>query len=282
MRWGQLPLKQEETGAEYVGIRAVNAVVAMVVLVLSGCFGGSTPAAGGSTPAVDGLRTDPDGQGLVASYIGGSCDGSALLVVDEAPTRIDVSVAVKPLLGIDACDSVGHSRTVATRLEQPVGTRAIWSGGRQQVPFDGARLLLVPTADLPADLTGIIESGDAAKHMSGPDEAAVTADWHTKYLRSAPATPSSTCTPGRGFLDIHLGPASRAALTGWTPLATADVGTTKAQLYREGSRRAPTGLAYTWMTHQGSVEVLNQASCRGDRLLSAAELLGVARALRPA
>ena len=252
--------------------KVVVAVVATAALLLAGC-------AGGSTPKVDGLRTDPDGQGLVASYTGGSCDGPAQLKVNETATRIDVSVVVKPVLGVGgACDSAGHPRTVTARLEQPVGTRSIWFLGRRQVPFDGARLLLIPAAVLPPDLTRTAESGGLADQTSQQGDA-VTSDWHTTYLRVASASTTSTCTPGNGYLDIHTGPAADLT-SGWTAVSTAAIGTAEAQLYRSGTSRNPDGWAYTWKTDRDSVAIANLNVCRGDHLFGAAELLRLARALK--
>lgn len=252
------------------------AVAVGMVLLLGGCSAGSTPAIGS-------LRTDPDGRGLVAGYDGGSCDGPARLVANETPTRVVVvSVAVAPVLGAGgACDSAAHLRTAGARLRQPIGTRTVSSGGQQLIPFDGARLL-VPTAGLPVGYAEAYESGNVIEPVSTPSGTIVTDNWVTSYARPAPPTPTD-CPVSRGIIDITIGPRSAAHLTSdWTAVSRVPIGTTKAQLYRQGPSRAPQGFAFTWTTAQGSVEVVNQEFCRGDRLLTGAELLVVAQSLKPA
>jgi len=51
-------------------------------------------------------------------------------------------------------------------------------------------------------------------------------------------------------------------------------------LWRQGSTSAPSGWAYVWKADQGSVEVVAQTGCEGDRILTPTELLKVAQSLR--
>lgn len=290
--------------------RWLGAVLLTAVLLLAGCassppaasVAGVTSSAAASLVApasssadtsnlIYGLLADSDNKGLVASYIGGECDGPARLAVTETPRRIDVSVLIGPdPNGTSSCSAVGYSRTVAARLVQPIGHRTIFSGARRQVPFDGSRRLL-PSA-LPPNFTHSTEWSDgepgsdpalssaaASGPTSGLDAVNVTTRWSASYAQPQPA--SNRCTPTRGVLQVNLGPASADDFaSGWSATATVSVGGHPARLWREGSASAPTGWAYAWMANQGSVEVVAQTGCEGDRVLSPTELLKVAQSLR--
>lgn len=215
--------------------RWLGGVVLTAIVLLAGCAsptvasGGratSSAASNAAAPSVTsgdssdliyGLVKDSDNKGLVASYIGGGCDGPARLAVTETASRIDVSVLVGPdPNGATACSAVGYTRTVAARLAKPVGDRMIFSGTHRQVPFDGARKL-VPSA-LPASFSQHREwSGGEPEPDPGPsstvssgstssvDAVDITTRWGATYTQPQPA--SDRCAPTRGVVQVNLVPA---------------------------------------------------------------------------
>ena len=253
----------------------------------------AVPSSSSADPSslIYGLVADSDQKGLVASYIGGGCDGPAHLAVTETPSRINVSVLIGPdPNGTTSCPAVGYSRTVAAQLAQPIGDRTIFSGAHRQVPFDGSRRL-VPSA-LPANFTQSNEefgsepgsdpglsSAAASAPTSGLDAVNVTTRWGVTYAQPQPA--SDRCTPTRGWVQVNLGPSNADDFaSGWSATATVSVRGHPARLWREGSASAPTGWAYVWKADQGSVEVAARTGCQGDRVLDPAELLKVAQSWR--
>ena len=232
---------------------------------------------GDSTSMIYGLVTDSDRMGLVASYIGGACDGPARLAVTETSSRIDVRVQIGPdTNGTESCPAVGYSRTVAARLTRPIGARIIVSSARRLRPFDGSRRLL-PTV-LPSNFTKGVEMFGGEPGVNAEYDA--TTRWTVTYSQPQPA--SNVCQPTRGLVQVNLGPAAANDFaSGWTATTAAvSIASHQARLWREGKAGAPTGWAYAWKADQGSVEIVAQAGCQGDRILDPNELLGVARSLK--
>lgn len=289
--------------------RWLGVVLLAAVWLLAGCASPTAASGGGATssaapsmvaPAstssdssdlIYGLVADSGDKGLVASYIGGGCDGPARLAVTETPSRIDVSVLIGPdPNGTGSCSAVGYSRTVAARLAQPIGDRTIFSGAHQQVPFDGSRKL-VPSA-LPPNFTQsnewsgsepgsdpALSSAVASGPNSGLDAVNVTTRWSVTYAQPQPV--SDRCAPTRGVVQVNLGPANADDFaSGWSATETVSVGGRSARLWREGSASDPIGWAYVWKADQGSVEVVAQTGCEGDRVLTPTELLKVTQSLR--
>lgn len=260
--------------------RAIGStVVASWLLVTGSAVSACSPSAADALDSsqIDGLRSDPDQQGLMVSYLGGACDGAAKLVVTEAGTRIEADVVVRR--GSGACPAVGIPRTVAARLSEPIGDRTIWIGGRQQTPFDGARLLTPAT--LPSGFGALTEQGFADQPSSDPAAAQVTTTWVIRRSDASPVT-AEGCPFARGSLEVRVGPASVQRTGGLTKIGSARIGTANARSYRIGSARKPSGWAYVWTAGGGSVQVLSVAECTGDEVLNRSELLAVAASLRPA
>ncbi|MBO0811385.1 MAG: hypothetical protein J2P23_04985 [Microlunatus sp.] len=253
------------------------------VVVLAAC---GQPAGAPAGPAsvelrlIDGIRTDPDHRGLVVSYTGGACDGPARLVLTEGKTRIRARVMVRQDARREVCAAVGISRTVRARLAQPIGDRKVWVSGRRYVPFDGARLL-VPSA-LPSGFGRRSETGLSAESASTPATPVVTTTWVTSFNSDPSAPTGETCPAAEGSLDVRIGPADGYQPHGRTKIGTVRIGTASADLYRDGTAKRPTSLAYIWTDRRGRVEVDNTVGCMGDRLLSKAALLRVAESLRQA
>lgn len=231
---------------------------------------------------INGIRSYPDHRGLVVSYIGGSCDGPARLVLTESRTRIDARVAVKQKQlppGV-ICDAAGHDRTVNARLSQPIGDRTIWAAGREYVPFDGARLLEPST--LPPGFTGVAETGGSVKSSTAAGSVVITTTWTTGHFEPRSTSNVNVCPATRGELVVQIGPVAATHPVDWTKVGTVKIAATTADLYRQGTSNKPDGWAYVWTRNHSSVEVGNFAGCESDRLLSRTELLRVADSLRPA
>ncbi|WP_375423045.1 hypothetical protein [uncultured Friedmanniella sp.] len=251
-------------------------LLAALGLAAGGLTGCSSVMSAGS---IQGVRSDPDHQGLVVSYLGGGCDGPVRLKLKETPTRIDADLVMGPGGG-GTCAAVGYPRTVTARLAQPIGKRTIWSGGDEQIPFDGADLL-VPT-DLPQGFAAPSESGDGDGWSPDPEAAVATSTWTTQWSPEKTAGAAGECRPTRGELAIRLGPGSTNRYLGSTKVGTARIGAATASIYRLGSSRRPVGWAYVWTRGRLGVELASSATCRGDQPLDRTDLLRVARSLRPA
>ena len=245
-----------------------------------------------SNRMIYGLLTDSDQMGLTASYIGGACDGPARLAVMESATRIDLAVEVSAdPNGPEFCPALGIGRTVAARLARPIGDRTIFSRSVRQLPFDGSRRQL-PTA-LPANFVkGVEEFGSepatdptlptktSSSSGANRDAANSTTRWTVTYHQPQP--PKNVCTPTRGIVQVHLGPAGSEAFTsGWIATTVVSIAGHQARLWRAGDPGAPTGWAYVWAADRGTVEVVALTGCQRDRILDPLELLAVAQSLKP-
>ena len=288
-------------GGRRLGIGVLTGAMLLVGCASPTTASGTARSATSSSAAISsadraaliyGLRTDPDRQGLVASYIGGECNGPARLAVHETPGRMDVTVLIGPdPRGPESCSAVGYSRSVTARLAHPLGNRTIWSGDRRQVPFDGGRLL-VPSV-LPAQFEKRFEQGSedpaadptvadgaASAATAGPGAVDTTSEWMTTYAEP-PGPAGNSCRPNNGVLEVNLGPATADDFAGeWVQTAAVTIGAARARLLRQGSSGAPTGWAYVWAADGGTVEVISLAAC--DRIIDPTELLAVARSLKSA
>lgn len=268
--------------------RLFQATGLLAILAFTGCGLSKVTPVSPDKPAtvdsrlIEGIRSDPDHRGLVVSYIGGSCDGPARLVLTESKTRIDARVAVKQkaLPAGTFCDAAGHGRTVKARLAQPIGDRTIWAAGHEYVPFDGARLLEPST--LPPGFTGFAESGISTKSSAGLGSVVITATWAMERFEPRSTSAINVCPASRGYIEVKIGPVGSDHPVDWTKVGTVKIATATADLYRQGTPKKPGGWAYLWTINHSSVEVGNFAGCERDRLLSRTELLRIAESLRPA
>ncbi|GGD19377.1 hypothetical protein GCM10007231_18150 [Nocardioides daphniae] len=71
-------------------------------------------------------EVEVDGNRVSVRYVGGECDRSARLDVEETDTEVVLTVQVKR--GSLSCSDVGVPRTVRARLEAPVGDREVVDG----------------------------------------------------------------------------------------------------------------------------------------------------------
>lgn len=243
------------------------------------------PPPSGFTPSqnsgvrIDGLRTDADRTTLVASYIGGACDGPASLEVQESSTIVNATVVIARQGKKDQiCPAIGIFRHVSAHLLSPLGDRKVYSLSIPIIPFDGGRLL-IPTA-LPKAFTLRGEEGGIGEDSAQTSKPRRTLSWARTYGPPARSALASTCTPMRGVLVINQGPRSSGTQDA-VDRGTRRVGAAKGHLYREGPSDAK---AYRWTlvwpAAGGSVSVTALSECAGDHLLTPAELLAIARSLK--
>lgn len=107
-----------------VGVTAA-VVVATMVLLVWWVLARSQP-----TPWAE-LETE--GNELVVHYIGGECDRSASLEVEESPEEVVVTVRV--VGWALSCSDVGVPRTLRTTLDAPVGERTLVDGACQEARY---------------------------------------------------------------------------------------------------------------------------------------------------
>ena len=182
---------------------AVSAAVAGAFLILPGTrpppdtiVTGPTPVRAGDEPRIEGLRTDPDGRGLVATYTSGACDGPASLVVAQRDDRVEVAVRILPPPGQDGttfCPDIGIERSVPADLAEPLAERTVFADGEPVEPYDGADLV-VPDR---------LPDGFALLSESGSREAV---SWRQTYGNGRDEALGAPCRPGRRSLSVLTGP----------------------------------------------------------------------------
>lgn len=228
------------------------------------------PGDPGSQTGLTGLRTDPDGRGVVVTY-GGGCERSHRLTARETTGSVALSLYVDGT-GLD-CAASHQTVTARVRLRAPLGSRAIMQEGRPLVPFDGTRLLQ-PTA-LPTGLQTLTADIAYAPFAPAP---VVTTTWGRTWsilLRDFRCPPG-----GRGTMTLVQGPPApppRGDDPGSRSLGTRDVGGATAQLRVRRLAHGP-GASLSWSAAGGSVTLRSEPGC--GRPLSPDELLAVARSLR--
>ena len=220
---------------------------------------------------IEGLRTDPDGRGLVAAYVGGACDGPDSLLVEETDDRVDVAVRVLPRPGDDEgtiCPAVGIGRTVRADLAEPLGDRAVYASGKLVEPYDGADLV-VPSR-LP---DGFVLLSESSNPGSG--------GWTQTYGTPRADGLAEPCRPDQRSLSIATGQRVRDAFSApyFLDEGPVDAGDGDARLYSQGS----TGpVRYLALEVAGQPVSVSYSSDCGGTAPSAQELVDIANALRPA
>lgn len=261
-------------------------LMALVLAAISGCAASAprigSAAADGQVQRIDGVRSEPRDDGLGVSYTGGSCDVSARLLVTESATRVDIRLLVK---AADVpCNAAGHPRTASAALRAPLGSRTVWSDGRRFVPFPGSRLR-VP-ARLPEGLVFQLERGNPETQVATPvggDRPWAITQWTRQYAAIVPGPGAQNCRPSRGLLAITVSRSPPRPWPGWTDYGVRRVGGADAQLLRENPAEAGwVAWRLVWIEAGETVDVSSSARCQGDRVLTATELLALARTLKPA
>lgn len=252
--------------------RAMRTVlgVATAAMLLGGC--GLPRATQLGSPAIDGLRTDPDGRGLWATYLGGACDGPARLDVDEGADRVTVRV----LVAGDAdegpgasCVAVGIPRTVHADLSAPLRRRSISDGARVVVPFDGSRLL---------QPQGLPEGFVVTQETGGYDESSRTAGWTRSFGRPSSTELGAPCRSDPGSFSISVGgPRGEQPPFFFRRTGTVAVPGGTGRLFEQ-----PPSVRYLYFERQGTaVSITSALDCGGDKLLTPPQLAALAQSLVP-
>ena len=261
------------------------ATALLLLATLIGC--GSSSSA---PDLIDAVRTDPDDSGLAVSYLGGSCDTSASLDVDESSSGVHIVVRTEEPSG-GACDAVGHLRIVRARLASPLGDRALSTdrNGRtiRLIPFSGGVLLAphpVPAGFSTGTEQGATDDGEStAIQSSGPDPGGteLTYSWTLGYY-SAGQT-ADPCLAGHGDLLVtqtKLGQDSPVPLDA-RKAGTRRVGSAPAEVFDIVSNGITSSRALAWSTKTEQIAVESRSYCAGDVLFDADQLVAVAETLLP-
>ena len=221
------------------------------------------------------VRTDPDGQGLLAEYSVG-CSFARKLRVQESTDRVDVSVELSlpiPVDGMITCLAMSRIDSVGGRLGEPLGDRQLHSGGVANVPFDGASLRA--PWNMPPGYTLVHETGGGSIVLPPAADLSVTSTW-TRLYEAAPAD-GTGCGATRGTLQISPGPAGSDvnADPGDLLPVTRDGMTVRTGLDRRNGDRL-----MAFEDAAGGVVVLGVGHpCSDDGLLTQDELFAIALSL---
>lgn len=259
--------------------RAGGALAAVVVLgggvlLLPALDGGRDAVVANRLPEggsrVEALRTEPDGRGLVAAYVGGACDGPASLLVEESDERVDVAVQVLPRPGYDentGCPAVAIGRNVRADLDEPLGDRDIYSAGQPVEVYDGADLVL--PSRLPDGFVLGSETGT-------PDGDA----WTQTYGSPREDGLGGPCRSGQRSLSVSTGQRLRDAFSApyFRDDGPVNVGDGDARLYSQGNGT----VRYLALQVDGQPVSLSYSADCGGPAPSIQELVDIAESLRPA
>lgn len=255
---------------------AISAALAVAFLILPGggqnpdtVVAGPSPVQAGVGPRIEGLRTDPGGRGLVASYTGGACDGPASLLIEESGDRVDVAVRVLPRPGEDentVCRAIGIGRSVRADLAEPLADRTVFTNGEPIERYDGADLV-VPDR---------LPDGFALRSESGSREAA---GWTQTYGPPRDADLGAPCRPGQRSLSVSTGPRVLDAFSApyFRDEGPVDAGDGGARLYSQDG--GP--VRYLALQVSGQPVSLSYGADCGGTAPSVEELVGIADGLRP-
>ena len=229
-----------------------------------------TPVADGpfSTTQIDSVRTEPDGRALVAAYIGGACDGTATLAVEESDDQVDIEVRIQPLpgrSGPQVCPAIGIGRTLQANLQAPLGDRVVVSDGRELRVFDGATLLT--PRELPEGMTLTSETGSPQ------------GGWTQTYGRRQPAPLSGACEPDARSLSVSIGPGVLQSFDAphFTDKGEVPVGSTAGRHYVQAG--AP--VQYLALRVDDTPVALTYSADCGGNAPPLAELVAAAESLEP-
>src|SRR5690349_3871170 len=83
----------------------------------------------GGPPAFGLLKVSADKKTITIGYMGGDCDDHAEADVDETSDQVTITILISEA-DVDFCNAVGHSRTIAVRLSEPLAGRELVDGSR--------------------------------------------------------------------------------------------------------------------------------------------------------
>ena len=227
----------------------------LVLLVLTTTACGSYPAAPDDVSMqVEGVRTDPDGRALVATYTGGACDGPARLDLRESQDRVELSVRLtdppEPEDG-SVCVALAVGGSVRADLSRPLGTRAVVAEGITLRVFDGADLI-VPSP-VPAGFTLASEMGSQDRDT-----------WMQTFTNTPAGELTGPCDPRQRSFSTQAGSQVRADMTNAYIVEEPAVSTRSGPARQFRNEAAP--LRLLTLTVDGRlVSVSYSADCGGPR-----------------
>jgi hypothetical protein len=221
-----------------------------------------TTATTTSPEAITGALVAPDGRLIVVTYTGGGCVVGAKLTATE--TRSTVTLVLRQVLsGASICPAdLIEGLTVTVTLPHPLWGRSLIDGstGRRIPYFDGRKLLRV---------TYLPPGYRFSAYMPFPSTSSVA--WEREFT-----------SPGRATapVDIEQLPGNVAVGPAWPASGRVSVRGHLAALEVGASGGLVFGLAITWRAGGYSFVVYTVQVRAGQRLLSIAQLTGIANGLR--
>ena len=253
----------------------VSCALVVALLSATACGDGATKV---SAALVSGVRTTPDGRGLVVSYTGGACDTSARLIATETNATVGLSVEIHTADG--SCAAVGITRTVTVVLQSPLSTRGVSYDDSRVTPFDGRRLQ-TPAA-LPADFAPTAEFSELART---PGSAPIVTDrWTLNWSSDRAANDrSAPCRPARGRLSVTFAALDAGNIAAGAVVDHLELNGRPATVYEQRDTPQSTISATTllWDADGGQVALSAATACHGDAILSTDQLLTLAASLQP-
>jgi hypothetical protein len=244
---------------------AAAALAAMALAVASLLQAGAAAGAVVSTTnpePITGALVAPDGRHIVVPYIGGGCVQGATLTATETGSKVTL-VLRQVLSGASVCPAdliVGLD--VAVTLRHPLWGRSLVDGstGRPIPYFDGRKLLRV---------TYLPPGYRFSAYLPYPAPA-VTA-WEREFV-----------SPGRATAPVWVEqvPGNTAVAPSWPVTVRIKVGGRRAALSVLTSGGQVFGRAVTWRADGYAFVVYTVMVRAGQRLLSTAQLTGIANGLR--
>jgi hypothetical protein len=249
------------SGAAWLG---AGAAVLVAASLLQAGFAAGAAATTTSPEAISGALVAPDGRHIFVPYTGGGCVQGATLTAAETGSRVTL-VLRQVLSGASVCPAdLIEGLVVGVTLRHPLWGRALVDGttGRPIHYFDGRRLLRVTY--LPPGFRF------SAYMLFAPPPFTA---WEREFT-----SPTQATAP----VDIEQLPGNVAVGPSWPVTARTRVGGRPAELETLISTGQVFGRAITWRADGYSFVVYTVMVRAGQRLLSAAELTGIADGLRPA
>jgi len=244
-----------------VAAALMAAALAVASLLQAGAAAGAV-ATKTSTEVITGALVAPDGRHIVVPYTGGGCVQGATLTATETGSKVTL-VLRQVLSGAAICPAdliVGLD--VSVTLPHPLWGRSLVDGstGRPIPYFDGRKLLRV---------TYLPPGYRFSAYMPYPAPAVLA--WEREFVPRGQATAPVWVEQVTG--NASVGPS-------WPVTARVKIGGRRAALSVLTSSGQVFGRAITWRAGGYAFVVYTVAVRAGQRLLSTAELTGIANGLR--
>jgi hypothetical protein len=254
-------LRLSGAGLGAVAAALIAAALAVASLLQAGAAAGAV-ATTTSTEAITGALVAPDGRHIVVPYLGGGCVQGATLTATETGSRVTL-VLRQVLSGASICPAdliVGLS--VSVTLHHPLWGRSLVDGstGRGIPYFDGRKLLRVT----------YLPPGYRFSAYQPYPAPAVTA-WEREFVSRGQASAP---------VEVEQVSGNAAVAPSWPVTARVKVGGRLAALSVLTGGGQVFGRAITWRADGYAFVVYTVMVRAGQRLLSTAELTGIANGLR--